>query len=246
MGEYDAKGSARRRAQASALQSIPSRRRSQRPAKSVALLRSWSTLPGYLRDNEYIITGYRANWSVRDTLRSLFLLHNETGNVWTHLLGGCVLARQTFWSERALDWSLPLCWYSLCVERARKEKFEDCAFRFAAQGSLIVVRAIPTTTGKSENGWALSVASRNRRLCAGRVACSCWRDCVQFISCCRRLRRNVGGFENPDHVDCFVGCVTRTRGRRFQTHQRSPRVFDDPRAHALAAFGRCCPRPLYR
>ena len=91
MGEYDAKGSARRRAQASALQSIPSRRRSQRPAKSVALLRSWSTLPGYLRDNEYIITGYRANWSVRDTLRSLFLLHNETGNVWTHLLGGCVL-----------------------------------------------------------------------------------------------------------------------------------------------------------
>lgn len=35
----------------------------------------------------HILTSYRANHSLRDCLRSLFRLHNETFNVWSHLLG---------------------------------------------------------------------------------------------------------------------------------------------------------------
>lgn len=42
----------------------------------------------YLRDNEFIHKGYRINyktfWLV---LKSLFMCHNETVNIWTHLIG---------------------------------------------------------------------------------------------------------------------------------------------------------------
>lgn len=47
----------------------------------------WSELPEYLRDNEYIFTGYRVQTGVWGSLKSLFRIHNESGNVWTHLLG---------------------------------------------------------------------------------------------------------------------------------------------------------------
>lgn len=41
-----------------------------------------------MRDNEFIIRGYRINFnSAKKIIKSLFLLHNETVNVWTHLLG---------------------------------------------------------------------------------------------------------------------------------------------------------------
>jgi hypothetical protein len=39
-------------------------------------------------DNEYIATGYRINFnSIRKILKSLFIVHNESVNVWSHLLG---------------------------------------------------------------------------------------------------------------------------------------------------------------
>jgi hypothetical protein len=47
----------------------------------------FADLPDYLRDNEYITRYYRADYSVRESLASLFRLHNETGNIWTHLTG---------------------------------------------------------------------------------------------------------------------------------------------------------------
>ncbi|XP_047322292.1 heptahelical transmembrane protein 1-like [Impatiens glandulifera] len=44
-------------------------------------------LPEYMKDNEYILRHYRANWSIRQAFLSLFRWHNETLNVWTHLIG---------------------------------------------------------------------------------------------------------------------------------------------------------------
>lgn len=44
--------------------------------------------PEYLKDNEYIKHGYRINFnSARKVVKSLFMLHNESVNIWSHLLG---------------------------------------------------------------------------------------------------------------------------------------------------------------
>jgi predicted membrane channel-forming protein YqfA (hemolysin III family) len=53
----------------------------------------------FLKDNEYILSGYRIYFnSTRHILRSLFMLHNESANVWSHLIGVmlfCVLLGYT-------------------------------------------------------------------------------------------------------------------------------------------------------
>ncbi|PPD67761.1 hypothetical protein GOBAR_DD35363 [Gossypium barbadense] len=47
----------------------------------------YHSLPGYLRDNEYIVGHYRSEWPMKLLLLSIFSIHNETLNVWTHLIG---------------------------------------------------------------------------------------------------------------------------------------------------------------
>lgn len=47
--------------------------------------------PKYLQDNRFILGGYRRGYSTAMCLRSIFSLHNQTGNVWTHLIGFFVL-----------------------------------------------------------------------------------------------------------------------------------------------------------
>ncbi|XP_020237191.1 heptahelical transmembrane protein 1 [Cajanus cajan] len=54
--------------------------------KRYPLLSFWE-LPEYMKDNEYILRYYRANWPFKHALFSLFRWHNETLNVWTHLIG---------------------------------------------------------------------------------------------------------------------------------------------------------------
>ncbi|KAL3158131.1 hypothetical protein ABBQ32_011728 [Trebouxia sp. C0010 RCD-2024] len=48
---------------------------------------AYSHLPKELQDNEFITTGYRGEMGFLDSVKSLFGLHNETGNIWTHLIG---------------------------------------------------------------------------------------------------------------------------------------------------------------
>lgn len=56
-----------------------------RPTKFV--LSTFEQLPKFLADNEFIRKGYRVHFSFRLCLISLFKHHNETLNVWTHLVG---------------------------------------------------------------------------------------------------------------------------------------------------------------
>ena len=65
-------------------QRLPRRRRGKAKLPDTA---PFSDLPEYLQDNEFITQGYRIDYSIRDTFTSLFRLHNETGNIWTHLIG---------------------------------------------------------------------------------------------------------------------------------------------------------------
>jgi channel protein (hemolysin III family) len=64
----------------------------------------------YLKDNEFIIQGYRLHFnSVGKIFKSLFLVHNETINIWTHALGSllffclfCYLLLTTDYSSASL------------------------------------------------------------------------------------------------------------------------------------------------
>lgn len=48
----------------------------------------FSALPEWLRDNDFIHGSYRPPmFSVRGCFKSMFRLHNETWNIWTHFLG---------------------------------------------------------------------------------------------------------------------------------------------------------------
>lgn len=47
-------------------------------------LLDWASSPPHLQFNKYVLTGYRPISSVQDCIRSLFYLHNELGNIYTH------------------------------------------------------------------------------------------------------------------------------------------------------------------
>ncbi|KAJ8628985.1 hypothetical protein MRB53_022308 [Persea americana] len=47
----------------------------------------YEALPDYLKDNEFILDYYRSEWPLKETFLSVFLWHNETLNIWTHLGG---------------------------------------------------------------------------------------------------------------------------------------------------------------
>ena len=83
-------GAARAAAIAAVASAAPSHRRRPRTAAqraSHAQLLPWELAPEHMRDNTYILRHYRGVWPFRKSLSSLFWLHNETGNIWTHLIG---------------------------------------------------------------------------------------------------------------------------------------------------------------
>ena len=53
-----------------------------RGKKRCDLVSFWE-LPEYMKDNEFILSYYRADWPLKKALFSVFRWHNETLNVWT-------------------------------------------------------------------------------------------------------------------------------------------------------------------
>jgi adiponectin receptor len=52
---------------------------------------SFDSLPGWLQDNEYLLDHHRPPmYSIRGCIKSIFRLHTQTLNIWTHLIG-CIL-----------------------------------------------------------------------------------------------------------------------------------------------------------
>lgn len=48
-------------------------------------------LPKWLRDNDFLVKGHRPPMnSFWKCFKSVFRVHTETGNIWTHLLGKCI------------------------------------------------------------------------------------------------------------------------------------------------------------
>ncbi|CAL4921322.1 unnamed protein product [Urochloa decumbens] len=55
--------------------------------KNKCELVSYDKIPEFLKHNEFILDYYRSEWPIKEALLSAFSIHNETINVWTHLIG---------------------------------------------------------------------------------------------------------------------------------------------------------------
>ncbi|KAF5643335.1 PHO87-like protein [Fusarium sp. NRRL 25303] len=68
-----------------------------------SLLILWDDLPAWRRDNAFILSGYRqSHGSYAHSFRSLFYLHNESVNIWSHLLGAIVFLASAAYVDRVV------------------------------------------------------------------------------------------------------------------------------------------------
>jgi len=84
---------ARRRRRSSLAAAILDSAQKVESSISHTLLLTWDALEHWRRDNAYIQTGYRpTSHSYRVSLQSLAYLHNESVNIWSHLVGAAGFA----------------------------------------------------------------------------------------------------------------------------------------------------------
>ncbi|CCW63324.1 unnamed protein product [Phytomonas sp. EM1] len=89
-------------------------------------------IPLYLRDNEYIITGYRSYYNTKMCLLSMFRLHNETFNIWTHLAGALifvVLIVYLFWSLLIPDYLSKSSFHTVTTPYGNDKPIHSCEKR---------------------------------------------------------------------------------------------------------------------
>ena len=61
---------------------------------------SFEEAPKFMQDNEYITTGYLLNCTTfKKTFKSLFMCHNETINIWTHIFGALFFLLLIFYTS---------------------------------------------------------------------------------------------------------------------------------------------------
>lgn len=81
-------------------------------------LLDWASCPPHLQFNKFVLTGYRPEASGGECVRSLFYLHNELGNIYTHgipLLGFIFLLPLSMpWSQITVSW-LGVVHYLACI-----------------------------------------------------------------------------------------------------------------------------------
>jgi adiponectin receptor len=59
-------------------------------------------IPTWQRDNDFIHGSYRAFYTTPMIFRSIFAIHNETGNIWTHLIGLIIMVWLSIYVIREL------------------------------------------------------------------------------------------------------------------------------------------------
>ena len=66
-------------------------------------LRIWDEIPSWQQDNEYILSGYRqATGSFKKSFESLGYIHNETVNIYSHIIGAAIFLTAPIYTYRAL------------------------------------------------------------------------------------------------------------------------------------------------
>ncbi|GAD99138.1 haemolysin-III channel protein Izh2, putative [Paecilomyces variotii No. 5] len=75
----------------------------EKPPRVIRKLLHWDDLPPWQRDNHHIHRGYRpASFSFLVSFQSLAYLHNETVNIYSHLLPALLAIPSAFWLHRTL------------------------------------------------------------------------------------------------------------------------------------------------
>jgi adiponectin receptor len=135
------------------------------PGAPDALERQWwmcrlctyKDAPAWSVHNKYIHTGYRTNFGWRDAFRSVLMIHNETANIWTHLLGLAIfalitLSMATGWGNTHLP-ALPESW-RLGADHTKLRAAlvaETVEFRRKVQASSDALRRVAARCAKTEN-----------------------------------------------------------------------------------------------
>lgn len=90
------------------VQMVPKRQKSNR---NRSISRAWmasllpiENAPDYVKDNENVLGGYRREMSLRQALLTIFMWHNETLNIWSHLIAGiCFVSLFVMFVTRTQD-----------------------------------------------------------------------------------------------------------------------------------------------
>ena len=65
------------------------------------ILGNYNEAPKYMQLNEYIKYGYRINCNtIKKSLKSLFIIHNESVNIWSHLIGTFLVIFLIFYTNK--------------------------------------------------------------------------------------------------------------------------------------------------
>ncbi|KAM7250014.1 hypothetical protein ACFE04_021897 [Oxalis oulophora] len=110
----------------------------------------YHTLPGYLRDNEYILGHYRADWPLKQTLLSIFSIHNETLNVWTHLIGFFLFLSLTIYTAMKVPKVVDI---PDVLKKADLHKLHECLPSLPNMPDLHKLKELGTTLPTSLSGW---------------------------------------------------------------------------------------------
>mmetsp|Transcript_24624 Transcript_24624/g.53780 ORF Transcript_24624/g.53780 Transcript_24624/m.53780 type:complete len:495 (-) Transcript_24624:45-1529(-) len=102
---------------------VPSRKRTSSGRRRMGLGFMWrymdfEDIPEWMHDNDLIRTYYRPQMSLRQALATLFSLHNETTNVWSHLIGVLIFMGLAIWWSMAEPPVLADAQGNTCVRRA--------------------------------------------------------------------------------------------------------------------------------
>ncbi|KAJ1030584.1 hypothetical protein NDA16_001493 [Ustilago loliicola] len=134
---------------------------------------SYEHLPAFFRNNEHILSGYRfipvENWPA--LLRSTFQIHNETGNIHTHLWGLAVIV-PLFWPSKGLD-----------DQTTPMDRLVQTVYLFAAAKCLTLSVSWHVMAGCSDRKWFERFACVDYTGIAWLVAASIWTTVYNCFYC---------------------------------------------------------------
>lgn len=134
---------------------------------------SYEHLPAFFRNNEHILSGYRfipvENWPA--LLRSTFQIHNETGNIHTHLWGLAAIV-PLFWPSKGLD-----------DQTTPMDRLVQTVYLFSAAKCLTLSVSWHVMAGCSDRKWFERFACVDYTGIAWLVAASIWTTVYNCFYC---------------------------------------------------------------